>query len=62
MSEQSTHNVEQKHCPQCGAVIEVPVKSVIIRRDRRAPGGIAREEREFCSGRCADHYQMGCEG
>lgn len=62
MSEQAAYNAEHKRCPQCGQPIEEPVTKTIVRRDRREPGGVKREEREFCSGRCGDHYQMGCEG
>lgn len=62
MSEQVEQNARRKRCPQCGQPIEAAYKAKIIRCDRRAPGGILREEREFCSGRCAGHYQMGCEG
>ncbi len=42
-------------CPQCGGPMPSPVRSRI--RENRAWRDLV-----FCSGQCATHYQMGCEG
>jgi hypothetical protein len=49
-------------CSFCRRPAEPPAYRTIYVRDHRAPGGLRRDYLTFCSVRCADSYQMGCEG
>jgi len=54
-----------KKCPQCWKLIESPVLRTIIDRgwDSISRRQYVRERTmEFCSEKCGEHYQMGCEG
>ncbi len=60
-------------CPQCGVemngvdgrFMDKAVSAEIIDRSRdpvTRKAFVRKRRMEFCSGKCAGHYQMGCEG
>lgn len=52
-------------CPQCGKPIEAVHNQQIMYRDRDRITGrqcLRKEIMQFCSPKCAGHYQMGCDG